>query len=172
VSLGVAAPRADRVRGVVLGNTWFWPSTASIKFFSVVMSSSPMQRRILQDNLFLEKLMPRLGHGDYSPPEWNHYVGVLPTPAARRGVAELPKQLRAADPLLADLERDVKSKLGDKPALLVWGHKDLGFRRGPTVARIRAAFSDIETLDLPNAGHYFQEEAPDEVVAAINKRFA
>lgn len=171
VSLGVAVRRAERVRGMVLGNTWFWPSTPSFKAFSLAMSTGPMQRRILEDNFFVETLMPKFGHGNYSALEWKHYTEVQPTPNARRGVAQFPRQIRAADPHLAELERDVKAKLGGKPTLVVWGLRDRGFRKGPTVARIQRAFADCEVVELPKAGHYFQEEAPDEVIAAITKRF-
>ena len=50
-----------------------------------------------------------------------HYRGVQPSAAARVGVAEMPKQILAARPLLARLAREVPAKLGAKPALLVWG---------------------------------------------------
>ena len=43
----VAVDRADRIRGLVLGNTWFWPTESlSMKAFSRVMSSGPLQRMI------------------------------------------------------------------------------------------------------------------------------
>lgn len=171
VSLGVAVPRADRIRGVVLGNTWFWPSTASFKVFSTVMATPFMQKKITRDNFFVEKLMPRFGHSDHSALEWRHYVDVQPTRDTRRGVAEFPRQLRAADPSLAVLEREVPAKLGDKPALIIWGDQDPGFRKGVTLPRLRAPFRDVETLELTDAGHFFQEQAPDEVVAAITRRF-
>lgn len=171
VSLGIDVERADRVSGVVLGNTWFWPATPSFTVFSAAMSSGPIQRRILERNFFVETLMPRFGHGTYTDAEMRHYTAVQPTPEARRGVAELPKQIRAAGPLLAGIERDVPAKLGGKPALIVWGHRDRGFRRRAIVPRIQRAFSDAEVLDLPRAGHYFQEEAPDEVAAAIRLHF-
>jgi haloalkane dehalogenase len=172
VSLGVAVPRADRVRGVVLGNTWFWPTDALGNAFSAGMSSGVMQRRIIERNWFVTRLMPVFGHGNYTPAEFNHYTAVQPDPAARRGVATLPRQIRAAKPLLADLERAVPATLGDKPALIVWGHKDKGFRRRATLTRILAAFPDHELLDLPQAGHFFQEEEPDQVVAAIRRRYS
>jgi haloalkane dehalogenase len=59
ISMAVATARADRVRGVVLGNTWFWPADSlTMKLFSKVMSSRPMQRAILNNNLFVERFMP------------------------------------------------------------------------------------------------------------------
>ena len=54
----VAVDRADRVRGRVLGNTRFWPSDApSFKAFSTIMGSGPIQRQVLEHNVFVERLM-------------------------------------------------------------------------------------------------------------------
>ena len=53
ISMAVAVERADRVRGIVLGNTWFWPAdTLTMKAFSRVMSSPPLQHVILHRNFF------------------------------------------------------------------------------------------------------------------------
>ena len=40
----------------------------------------------------------------------------------------MPKQIRAARPLLERLNREVPATLGAKPALLLWGMKDFAFR--------------------------------------------
>jgi len=46
ISMSVAVERAERVRGIVLGNTWFWPTDVlSTKIFSRVMSSPPINTR-------------------------------------------------------------------------------------------------------------------------------
>ena len=171
IGTGVSVDRADRVRGVTLGNTWFWPATASFRFFSAVMSSRPMQRRILEKNFFVERLMPNAMTRKLTPEEMEHYVRVQPSPAARRGVAEMPKQIRAARPLLDRLSREVPAKLGSKPALLVWGMKDFGFRPRACVPRMRETFTDLEVVELPKANHYIQEDAPGEIAEAITRRF-
>ena len=83
----------------------------------------------------------------------------------------MPKQLLAARPLLERLAREVPAKLGAKPALLVWGMRDFAFRPGPSLPRMRAAFPDHVLVELPEAKHFIQEDAPDEVAAAIIARF-
>ena len=48
ISLDVASRRADRVRGLVMGNTWFWPENSRMmRMFSKTMSSRPIQRLIM-----------------------------------------------------------------------------------------------------------------------------
>jgi haloalkane dehalogenase len=172
ISMSVAVERADRVRGVVLGNTWFWPTDVlTTKIFSKVMSSPPMQRAILQRNFFVERLIPLGTERRPSNAVMEHYRGVQPDAAARLGVAEMPKQILAARPLLARLAREVPAKLGSKPALLVWGMKDFAFRPGPTLPRMRATFPDHVLVELPDAKHFIQEDAPDRIAAAIIERF-
>ncbi|OBI24648.1 haloalkane dehalogenase [Mycobacterium sp. E2238] len=172
ISMAVAVERAERVRGVILGNTWFWPTDEfTTKMFSRVMSSPPMQYAILHRNFFVERLVPAGTEHRPSDAVMQHYRAVQPSPDARKGVAEMPKQILAAAPLLARLAREVPAKLGAKPALFVWGMKDFAFRPGPSLPRMRAAFPDHVVVELPNAKHFIQEDAPDQIAAAIIERF-
>jgi haloalkane dehalogenase len=172
IGMAVATARADRVRGVVLGNTWFWPAAdLPTKLFSRVMGSLPMQRAILQRNFFVERLIPAGTATALPPAVMDHYRGVQPSPEARAGVARMPKEILAAGPLLERLARDVPAKLGAKPTLLVWGMKDFAFRPGPNIPRMREAFSDHVLVELPDAKHFIQEDAHDRIAEAILQRF-
>lgn len=172
ISMAVAVERADRVRGVVLGNTWFWPAdTLAMKAFSRVMSSPPVQYAILRRNFFVERLIPAGTEHRPSSAVMAHYRAVQPNAAARRGVAEMPKQILAARPLLARLAREVPATLGTKPTLLIWGMKDVAFRPKTIIPRLSATFPDHVLVELPNAKHFIQEDAPDRIAAAIIERF-
>jgi haloalkane dehalogenase len=172
ISMAVGTARAERIRGVILGNTWFWPADQlGMKLFSRVMSTSRMQRQIVEKNFFVEKIVPRGMAHRLTPAGMDHYRQVQPSPAARKGVAEMPKQILAARPLLQHLARDVPATLGSKPALLVWGMKDFAFRPTHLLPRMQAAFTDNLTVELPHARHYIQEDAPGEIAQAIFKRF-
>jgi haloalkane dehalogenase len=171
IGLAAACEERDRVGGIVLGGTWFWPADRRAWGFSKVMSSWPMQQLILHRNFFVERFVPAGTTRDLPDEAMDHYRGVQPTAEARVGVAELPKQIRAARPLLARLEDDVPAKLGTKPALLTYPMKDQAFPAKSTIPRMRAAFGDVQVVELPDAGHYFVEDAPDEVAAAVAARF-
>jgi haloalkane dehalogenase len=56
--------------------------------------------------------------------------------------------------------------LRDRPALIVWPTKDVAFREAER-RRWEEVFPDHETVLLEGAGHYAQEDAADEIVAAI-----
>jgi haloalkane dehalogenase len=172
ISMAVAVQRAERVRGVILGNTWFWPTDdLTTKIFSHVMGSPPMQWAILHRNFFVERLIPAGTEHRPSDAVMAHYRAVQPSPQARKGVAKMPKELLAARPLLEQLARDVPATLGAKPALFVWGMKDFAFRPGPSLPRMRATFPDHVVVELPSAKHFIQEDAPREIAAAIVERF-
>jgi haloalkane dehalogenase len=171
VSIAVATARPERIRGVILGDTWFWPADLRMTVFSRVMSTSWMQRQILEKNLFVERIVPLGMTHHLTQGEMDHYRKAQPSPGARKGVAELPRQLLAARPLLQRLASDVPVTLGAKPTLLVWGMKDLAFRPAHLLPRMQAAFADNVTVKLPHAGHYIQEDAPEEIAQAITRRF-
>src|SRR6185295_15391258 len=96
--------------------------------------------------------------------ELDCYRQVAPTADFRRGWAELPRQLFA--PWLARLEADCREVLRDKPALLLIGEKSRFLER-PYIRRFQAMFPRNRVVELPRAGHFFQEDAPAEVAAAI-----
>jgi len=171
ISMAVGTARHDRIRAVTLGNTWFWPSDHwKLKLFSIAMGTRPMQSLILRRNAFVEAL-PYATATKPNPAVMAHYRGVQPCPEARRGIAELPKQIRAARPLLARLEHDVPALLGDKPALFVWGMKDPVFPLGRAIGRLQDAFPDNVVRLLPEAKHFIQEDAPLDIATAISRRF-
>ena len=93
------------------------------------------------------------------------YRGPFPTPASRRPVAVFPREILTSRPFLAEVERRLPG-LADRPALLLWPTKDAAFRDRER-RRCEALFPHHRTVPLEGAGHYIQEDAADEIVAAI-----
>jgi len=172
VGLSAASSAPDRIAGLVLGNTWFWPSSVYFRAFSRIMSTRLMQRQILERNLFVERFIPRGVVRELSEQEMDHYRGVHPTPEARVAVAEYPRQIRAASDWLGALERAVRRELGHKRVLITWPMRDTAFRYKAIAPRMRAAFDDVEELRFEDAKHYFQEDVAAEVAEAILRRFS
>ncbi len=171
ISMSMAATRADRVSGIVLGNTWFWrDESGMLRFFSKLMSTGFMQRRIVENNLFVERLVPFGAATKLSDEVMEHYRAVQPTPEMREGVAQFPREILASGEWLGELDTQVKANLASKPVLLVWGMKDMAFR-AKFLTRMKGAFPDRVVVELPNAKHFIQEDAPKEIVAAIIDRF-
>jgi haloalkane dehalogenase len=172
IGLSAACAEPDRVGGVVLGGTWFWPSPRYFRVFSTIMSSRPVQWAIVNRNLFVERFIPGGTTRDLSEEEMEHYRQVQPTPEARVGVAEFPRQIVKARPFLAKLEESVPRELGRKRALITYPMRDRAFRPRDILPRLRAAFTDVTVVELEHANHYFVEDAPDEVAKAVTTRFS
>lgn len=166
IGLDVASRMPDRISGLVIGNTWFWPvDSFMLGFFSRLMSSWPMQQLITRRNFFVNPAMKRTIEADFTDREFEHYTAVVPTRESRRGIAMFPKQIRASKPWMAELEQRVTTTLGDKPILLVWGTKDPVFRG--LLPRWEERFPQATVVRLESASHYLQEDEPERIAEAI-----
>jgi haloalkane dehalogenase len=67
---------------------------------------------------------------------------------------------------LAQLEKQLPS-LATLPSLLVWGMQDWCFRP-ECLRRFQAAWPDAVSVEIPDAGHYVIEDAPEETLQAIS----
>jgi haloalkane dehalogenase len=172
IGLGAATERAERVAGVVAMNTWYWPADRlMMKVFSRVMSSRPLQRQILQKNFFVERLIPAGTSVTLSDEEMEHYRAVQPTPETRKAVAVFPRQILEAGPFLGRLAEEVPRRLGDKPTVLIWGMRDRAFGSQNAIDHWKADFPGAELLTLRDANHFIQEDAPEEIAAAVRRSF-
>lgn len=173
IGMDVASRSPDRVKGLVMGNTWFWPSDDRItKAFSRTMGSPPLQWMIKQRNFFVKGLMKRALRVELSDMEFAHYTDVVPTPESREGIAVFPKEILDSHAWLGQLESRVAQTLRGKPASLVFGKKDPALASTATIARWRREFPDARCVELPDAGHYIQEDDPDACVSAIREVLA
>ena len=93
------------------------------------------------------------------------YLGPFSHRQKRRPTNIFPKQLIAARQFLQDIEKGLPL-IGHKPALVLWGDSDFAFKEKER-QRFRTAFPDHRDIDLPGAGHFVQEDAPDEISTAI-----
>jgi haloalkane dehalogenase len=172
IGMDIASRMPERVGGLVMGNTWFWPASAPmLTSFSRVMGSAPMQSLIIKRNFFVTTLMKRTLKADLTDREFDHYVEVVPTQESRRGIAVFPIQIRAARPWMAELEARVDTALRSKPTVLIWGMKDPAFGAAGVLERWKATFPQAKVIRLQAAGHYIQEDAPDQIIEAIGHTF-
>ncbi|HKW73257.1 MAG TPA: alpha/beta fold hydrolase [Candidatus Dormibacteraeota bacterium] len=169
IGMTVAVERANRVAGLVFANTWYWPAQGSLVTFSVVMSSPPLQWLILNRNMFVNFIVPRSVSKPMDPLVFKTYQDAQPRPDMRRGVAEFPRQIRRARPMLERLANEAPKAFASKPMELVWAMKDPAFGSPAVIARWQRDFPQANLTRLDNANHYIQEDAPEEVAAAIER---
>lgn len=73
-----------------------------------------------------------------------------------------------AHPWLSELEDPLVEQLDDKPIVLMFGRKDPALARD----RWRKQFTDATDFARPDAGHYIQEDAPNEIIGAVSAAFS
>ena len=169
IGMTVAMSRASQVAGMVFANTWYWPGQGSLVTFSLVMSSPPLQWLILHRNFFVNFIMPRSVSTPMAPAVFKTYKDAQPSPEARPGVAEFPRQIRLARPMLEQLATTAPKVLGAKPMELVWAMKDPAFGSEAVLARWHRDFPSANVVRVPDANHYIQEDAPQAIAEGVRR---
>ena len=167
IGFAVATRHPERFARFAIANTWAWPrSDPGLQVFSRFLGGPIGSRLILDRNFFVERILPA---GTLlrkpSPEAMDAYRGPFPDRESRRPTLAFPRELLAARPFLAEVERGLPA-LADRPALILWPTRDVAFR-GRERRRWEQLFPDHRTVTLQGAGHYVQEDAPDEIVAAV-----
>jgi haloalkane dehalogenase len=172
IALDFARKHPERVAGLVILNSWCWPVDDDRHFrqFSFMMSSWPMQFLIRRFNFFIKQVTPKaVGNpAILTKAIMAHYLNAQPTPESRAASAALPGYIIGATDWLRELWND-RAKFTDKPALIVWGFKDIAFRR-KELETWQAELKTQTTHELPDCGHFLAEEAP-EIVAKYIRGF-
>ncbi len=168
IGLWVAGGDPGRFAGVVIGNTWGWPVAGDAHFerFSKVMGGTVGGFAIRHFNAFVNVLIP-LGMKRRRPTRacMAAYRGPFPDPESREATHVFPREILGSEAFLEEVERRLP-RLADLPALILWGDADPAFRATER-ERFERAFPRHETVVLRGAGHYIQEDAPDEIVPAL-----
>lgn len=167
IGLDWATRNPDRVRAVVLGNTWAWSLRGQWRYelFSRVMGG-PVGRAATWLFNFVPRFFLLRGHSfPLSPEARRAYLAPLTDRPARRPTTVFPRELIASDAFLSGIAARLPTLQG-KPALLLWAGRDFAFRE-PELARFQRVFPWHTTVRLPSAGHFWQEDAADEAVEAI-----
>jgi haloalkane dehalogenase len=168
IGFWVATHHPDWFRAFVIGNTWAWPiNDLNTRVFSTTLGSRGLgdllvRRADLFVNVFMKAGIRRR---KLSPAEVDMYKKPHPTPASREPVHVMPREILKAHDLLADIEQGLPG-VADKPALIVWGDKDPAFKQAQRT-RWEHTFPNHQTHILRGASHYIQEDAPEEIIAAI-----
>lgn len=166
IGLRVACDEVSRLRGLVMGNTFYWPlDSIRHKGFSYAMSTAPAQNAIVHGNMLVEKILPQAVLHPMVPEVLGQYREALASPSRRHGAAKLPRELVRSSRWLSELAEDVPMHLGNVPLLLAWGVRDFAFPP-EMMDRFRDDFRLVKVSRL-EAKHLIQEDCPSEISEAI-----
>jgi len=174
IGFDVASRMPERFTGLVAGNTMMWAATPFFlqRTFSKVIGVGFVQRLLEKHHLFVERIMPSLLVAKLTDEEMRHYRDVAPTPHSRRGHPLFAKAIVGETEWLDALERRVRARLADRPMLRVMGMKDLPLTTKAYLSKWDDVWPNATKLDLPNAGHFWQEDEPTIVAEAIIEAYS
>ena len=132
IGLEFARKHPNRVKHLVIVNTWSWPVSRDLHFifFSFFMSSWIGQYLIKRFNFFVNKVLP-MAFGNkaiLTTKVMEHYRQAQPSPQDRAACAALPGHIINATKWLREIWDD-RDKFQNKPTLILWGLKDIAFRK-------------------------------------------
>ncbi len=168
IGLGFATRRPERVARLVIGNTWGWPADEfDMKVFSTLFGIGPGRWAVIGLNLFIERVLPMgcMRKERLTPEVMAAYRGPYPTWADRKPLAVFPRAIVKSRRYLTGVVQGL-DKLADKPVQIIWGKKDKAFLKRD-LDRWKRIFPDARVRVLDDAGHFIQEDAPEEIVEEI-----
>lgn len=167
IGLGFAGRHPDRIRTLLICNTWAWPAqgTKHLERFSKIVGSPVGRFLILNFNAFVNVLVPSGVSRRLSPEEMRAYRGPFPTRASRLPTAIFPGEILHSREYLAEVESNL-SRLSHKPTLILWGDRDNAFRDAQR-EQFERLFPNHRTRILKGAKHFVQEEAPEQICEEV-----
>lgn len=177
LALAWAVARPERVdRLFVLNTTAHNPDHFRIPFALKLFRAPGIGEIMVKGlSLFHRLFLFKAGtiHQERLTPEVRRaYLAPHPTWSSRTGVLEFPRQIPAGPvspvaPLLTDLETGLEREFKGRPVEIVWAMKDVAFTSDVLEKQWLKTFPEAKVLRLPDAGHYLQEDAHEEIVAEL-----
>jgi haloalkane dehalogenase len=169
IGLSYAIHHPERVRNLVISNTWLWSVRRQLYYqmFSGFVGGPIGRYLIRRRNYFANSIM-RMTFAVKSrltPKIHEQYLRPLGTPEERKGSWVFPKQIIGSSEWLASLWAE-RAALAPKNILFAWGMKDIAFRE-KELDYWRAAFPRSREVRYEDAGHFVSEEKPSELTQAI-----
>ncbi len=166
VGLGFATRHQERVKRLVLMNTWAfapWPGGPFPRLLEIIRSARPA---LLGTTFHIENLTQEV---------MDAYRAPFPTPASRLALLcwsrDIP--ISEADPSYAEMKRIERGlpEFLDTPTLLVWGMRDPVLSE-PVLRTWQSIYPRAITYEIEDASHFLQEDAPARIVSCIEEFLA
>jgi len=155
----------DRVRGVVIANTFLWPASGAIRWILAFYATFLGRWLYRAANISVRALLPWAWgkHTPLTPDVHAAYLAPFASFDERHATAALPAEL--IGPTLEELAKRA-SELGRFPVRAVWGMADP--LAGPgELEKWKAILPDLRVEEVAAAGHFVADEAPDAIQRAV-----
>ena len=169
IGLSYALNHPDRVRDLLVSNTWMWSVRSQLKFrlFSGYVGG-PIGRYLIRHWNSMARSGLRGAFGDpkrLSDAVHQQYIHPFDVPEERKGSWVLPKQIIGSSDWLETLWSR-RELLQGKRSRFLWGMKDVGFGEKELQRWVHQYPSGAVTR-LADGGHFLAEEKPREMTEEI-----
>ena len=174
IGLSYAVNKPENVKNLIIMNTWMWSVKDDPYYikFSNFMGGAFGRFLIKRFNFFVKNVM-KMATADKSKltkQVMRHYIMPLAKANDRKGCWVFPRQIINSSDWLESLwSRNAAIK--DKPALMLWGLKDIAFRENE-LNRWNSLFSNGKAVRFENVGHFVQEEKDGDLCPMIEEFLA
>ncbi len=175
IGLGAMLERPERLRAMVLMNTWAWELPSWLPPFIREFRTEGLGEILaLGGNLFVESIPGGMAKRDVDPVMMEAYRAPFPDYWSRVGTLAFPRDIPLS-------ERDTSSGAMSRiyaelarlelPTLLIWGMRDRVFR--PVfLEQWREIFPRAQVVELEHAAHYLLEDDPERIAGEIERFLA
>ncbi len=176
VGLGVAVRHPQRIKRLVLMNTWAfasWPGAPFPRLVELIRSTRG-EKFVLEKNGYVEPaLLGTTAHPEnLTATVMAAYRAPFPTPESRRALLCWSRDIPTGpdDPSYADLQRIEQAlpQFAAIPVLLIWGMQDPVLTE-PVLRMWQRLYPHATTHELEDASHFLQEDAPERIVGWIEQ---
>lgn len=168
IGLNMAIRHPDRIRRLVIMNSWLWSSADDPDFLRLRKTlRSPMLPFLYRHfNLSPRFILPA-SFGDHKLPRRlrRQYTSPFGSAAEREGALAFVRSLLQDQDWFEELWHK-RAAIAEKPTLLIWGMKDPVIK-AHHLGKFMAGFPAARVHRLDTCGHFPQEEEPGHVIAAL-----
>ena len=174
VGLGFATRHPDRIKRLVLMNTWAcapWPGGPLPRLLELIRSERG-EKFVLEKNGYLEPALVGTTHRpeNLTKTVLDAYRAPFPTPESRLALLCWSRDIpvHETDPSYSEMKRieEALVRFIGTPTLLVWGMRDPVLPE--SVLRMwQRIYPQATTAELEDASHFLQEDAPERIVLCI-----
>jgi haloalkane dehalogenase len=176
VGLGFATRHPDRIKRLVLMNTWAcapWPGGPLPRLLELIRSERG-EKFVLEKNGYLEPALVGTTHRpeNLTKTVLDAYRAPFPTPESRLALLcwsrDIPVQ--ETDPSYPEMKRIEEGlvRFTGTPTLLVWGMRDPVLPES-VLRTWQRIYPQATAAEIEDASHFLQEDAPERIVLCIEE---
>jgi haloalkane dehalogenase len=163
-----AARRPQRFRALVISNTFGWPLAGypAVRRMLAIIASSPFGAMNSLTNVVARFTASRYGVGRrMSKADRRAFLGPWRSPGGRRATQRILAGVLRTDPLMAQVERSLRTRLTDLPVLTLFGRKNdpYGWQN-----RFQQIFPHATAAGIDDGHHFPFNDDPDSYATAIS----